>query len=165
MEVRRMSNLFELNDQFRELSQRDDLDPTVLTDTLDAINEDRKTKLENLATWADQLKSEINFIEDKQRTWRDELSYRKNKLQWIKQYMTDVLDDAGIKQFDTENHLLSVRNFKASTVIDDVKKLPEAFVETKTVSSPDKTAIYKAIKAGQEVPGAHLKNNRNTVIK
>lgn len=160
-----MSNLFELNDQFRELSQRDDLDPTVLTDTLDAINEDRKTKLENLATWADQLKSEINFIEDKQRTWRDELSYRKNKLQWIKQYMTDVLDDAGIKQFDTENHLLSVRNFKASTVIDDVKKLPEAFVETKTVSSPDKTAIYKAIKAGQEVPGAHLKNNRNTVIK
>lgn len=160
-----MSNLFQLNDQFKELSQRDDLDPTVLTDTLDAINEDRKTKLENLATWADQLKSEINFIEDKQRTWRDELSYRKNKLQWIKQYMTDVLDDAGIKRFDTENHLLSVRNFKASTVIDDAKKLPEAFVETRTVSSPDKAAIYKAIKAGQEVPGAHLKNNRNTVIK
>lgn len=160
-----MSNLFELNDQFRELSQRDDLDPTVMKDTLDAIDDTRKDKLENLATWADQLKSEINFIEDKQRTWRDELSYRKNKLQWIKQYMTDVLDDAGIKRFDTENHLLSVRNFKASTVIDDAKKLPEAFVETKTVSSPDKAAIYKAIKAGQEVPGAHLKNNRNTVIR
>lgn len=160
-----MSNLFQLNDDFRELSQRDDLDPTVLKDTLDAIDDTRKEKLENLATWADQIKYEINFIEDKQRAWRDELSYRKNKLQWIKQYMTDVLDDAGIKRFDTENHLLSVRNFKASTVIDDVKKLPEAFVETKTVSSPDKAAIYKAIKAGQEVPGAHLKNNRNTVIR
>lgn len=60
-----MSNLFELNDQFRELSQRDDLDPTVLKDTLDAINDTRKNKLENLATWADQIKSEINFIEDK----------------------------------------------------------------------------------------------------
>ena len=72
MEVRRMSNLFQLNDQFRELSQRDDLDPTVLTDTLDAINEDRKTKLENLATWADQLKSEIAFIDDKQKQLRDE---------------------------------------------------------------------------------------------
>lgn len=160
-----MSNLFELNDQFRELSQRDDLDPTVIKDTLDAIDDTRKDKLENLATWADQLKSEINFIEDKQRTWRDELSYRKNKLQWIKQYMTDVLDDAGIKRFNTENHLLSVRNFKASTVIDDAKKLPEAFVETKTVSSPDKEAIYKALKDGKHVPGAHLKDNRNTVIK
>ena len=160
-----MSNLFELNDQFRELSQRDDLDPTVMKDTLDAIDDTRKDKLENLATWADQLKSEINFIEDKQRTWRDELSYRKNKLQWIKQYMTDVLDDAGIKRFDTENHLLSVRNFKASTVIDDAKKLPEAYTIQKVESDPNKVAIYKALKAGQEVPGAHLKNNRSTVIK
>ena len=65
-----MSSLFELNDQFRELSQRDDLDPTVMKDTLDAIDDTRKDKLENLATWADQLKSEINFIEDKQRTCR-----------------------------------------------------------------------------------------------
>ena len=36
-----MSNLFELNDQFRELSQRDDLDPTVMKDTLDAIEDSR----------------------------------------------------------------------------------------------------------------------------
>lgn len=160
-----MSNLFELNDQFRELSQRDDLDPTVLKDTLDAIDDTRKNKLENLATWADQIKSEINFIEDKQRTWRDELSYRKNKLAWIKQYMTDVLDDAGIKRFDTENHLLSVRNFKASAVIDDAKKLPEAYTIQKVELHPNKVAIYKALKAGQEVPGAHLKNNRSTVIR
>lgn len=165
MEVRRMSNLFELNDQFRELSQRDDLDPTVLRDTLDAIDDTRKEKLENLATWADQLKSEIAFIDDKQRTWRDEKTYRINKLNWIKQYMTDVLDDAGIKRFDTENHLLSVRNFKAAVVVEKSSDLPEAFVETKTTTSPNKTAIYKALKAGQEVPGAHLKENRNTVIK
>ena len=160
-----MSNLFELNDEFRELSQRDDLDPIILKDTLDAIDDTRKEKLENLATWADKLKSEIDFIEEKQRTWRDEITYRKNKLQWIKRYMTDVLDDAGIKRFDTENHLLSVRNFKATVIVDDSKDLPAEFVETKSVSNPDKIAIYKAIKAGQKVPGAHLKTNRNTVIK
>lgn len=33
-----MSNLFELSDQFKELSERDDLDPTLLKDTLDAID-------------------------------------------------------------------------------------------------------------------------------
>lgn len=160
-----MSNLFELNDQFRELSQRDDLDPTVLADTLDAIDDTRSEKLENLATWADQLKSEIDFIDEKQKTWRDEKTYRVNKLNWIKQYMTDVLDDAGINRFDTENHLLSVRNFKASVIVDKGTELPVEFTETKTTTSPNKTAIYKALKAGQEVPGAHLKENRNTVIK
>lgn len=165
MEARKMSNLFQLNDQFKELSQRDDLDPTVLTDTLDAINEDRKTKLENLATWADQLKSEIAFIDDKQKQWRDEKTYRINKTNWIKQYMTNVMDDAGIKKLRTDNHMLSTRNFKASTIIDDEKKLPEKFTVTETVTKPDKQALYKALKSGEQVPGAHLKPNRSTVIK
>ncbi len=163
-----MSNLFELNDEFRELSQRDDLDPTVLKDTLDAIDDTRKEKLENLATWADKLKSEIDFIEEKQRTWRDEITYRKNKLQWIKQYMTDVLDDAGIKRFSTENHLLSVRNFKASVVIDNSDEIPAEYrnyAKYEGMYDIEKPIVYRALKAGKEVPGAHLKTNRNTVIK
>lgn len=158
-------NLFELNDNYKKLANRDDLDPTILKDTLDAIKDDRKNKLDNLATWADHLKSEIEFLDAKQKSWRDEITYRKNKLTWIKKYITDVLDDAGIKKMATENHLLSARNFKASTIIDSDKKLPDKFKITETTTKPDKQAIYEALKAGEEVPGAHLKANRNTVIK
>lgn len=158
-------NLFELNDNYKTLVNRDDLDPTILKDTLDAIKDDRKNKLDNLATWADQLKTEIDFLKNKQRIYHDEIGYRENKLQWIKQYITNVLDDAGIKRMTTENHLLSARNFKASTIIDSDKKLPEKFKITETTTKPDKKAIYEALKAGEEVPGAHLKANRNTVIK
>lgn len=158
-------NLFELNDNYKELASRDDLDPTILKDTLDAIQDDRKSKLDNLATWADQLRSEIDFMSDKKKSWEDEITYRKNKLAWIKQYITNVLDDAGIKQMTTDNHLLSARNFKASTIIDSDEKLPDKFKVTETTTKPDKKAIYKALKSGEEVPGAHLKPNRNTVIK
>ena len=158
-------NLFELNDNYKELASRDDLDPTILKDTLDAIQDDRRSKLDNLATWADQLKSEIDFMSNKKKSWEDEITYRKNKLAWIKQYITDVLDDAGIKRLTTDNHLLSARNFKASTIIDNDEKLPDKFKVTETTTKPDKKAIYKALKAGEEVPGAHLKPNRNTVIK
>ena len=158
-------NLFELNDNYKELASRDDLDPTILKDTLDAIQDDRKSKLDNLATWADQLKSEIDFMSDKKKSWEDEIIYRKNKLAWIKQYITAVLDDAGIKRLTTDNHLLSARNFKASTIIDSDEKLPDKFKVTETTTKPDKKAIYKALKSGEEVPGAHLKHNRSTVIK
>lgn len=160
-----MSNLFELNEQFEELSMRDDLDPTVLKDTLDAIDDDRKDKLDNLATWADQLKSEIDFMTDKKRSWEEEITCRKNKLQWIKKYITDVLDDAGIKKMQTENHLLSARNFKASTIIDDENKVPAEFKHVNAVVAVDKTAVYKALRNGEEVPGAHLKPNRKVMIK
>lgn len=160
-----MANLFQLNDQYQALSQRDDLDPQVLIDTLDAIDDDRKTKLDNLASWADQLKSEIDFIDEKQKTWRDEKAYRINKLNWIKQYMTDALDDAGIKKLNTDNHMLSVRNFKASTVIDDEDKLPSEYKEIESVVKPNKKEIYQALKNGLTVDGAHLQPNRSTVIK
>lgn len=160
-----MANLFQLNDQYQALSQRDDLDPQVLIDTLDAIDDDRKTKLDNLASWADQLKSEIDFIDEKQKTWRDEKAYRINKLNWIKQYMTDALDDAGIKKLNTDNHMLSVRNFKASTVIDDEDKLPSEYKEIESVVKPNKKEIYQALKNGLTVDGAHLQPNRGTVIK
>lgn len=158
-------NLFELNDIYRQLSQRDDLDPTTLIDSLKAIKDDREVKLENLATWADQLKSEIEFLEGKQKLFRDELIYRRNKLKWIKRYMTDVMDDAGIKKIQTSNHLLSTRNFKASTVVDDVDKLPSELVTEEVTIKPDKKGIYARLKEGNEVPGAHLEPNRNVVIK
>lgn len=160
-----MANLFTLNDQYKQLSARDDLDPQVLIDTLDSIDDDRKTKLDNLATWSDQLKSEIAFIDEKMKTWRDEKTYRVNKLNWIKQYMTDVMDDAGIKKLNTDNHILSVRNFKASTVIDDEGKLPSEYKEIESVVKLNKKEIYQALKNGLTVDGAHLQPNRSTVIK
>lgn len=163
-----MANLFELNDRYKQLANRDDLDPQALVDTLDAIDDDRKTKLENLATWADQLKTEINFIDDKQKQWRDEKTYRINKLNWIKQYMTDVMDDAGIKKLRTDNHMLSTRNFKASTVIDDRDKIPGAFrdyAKYEGLYDIKKNDIYKTLKNGKNVPGAHLEPNRKVIIR
>lgn len=158
-------NLFQLNANYAELSKRDDLDPQVLVDSLNAIKDTRDQKLDNLATWIDQLESEIDFIDEKQKTWRDEKIYRQNKIKVLKQYMTDVMDDAGIKKLQTDNHMLSTRNFKASTVIDDEDKLPSEYKEITSVVKPNKKEIYQALKNGLTVDGAHLEPNRSTVIK
>lgn len=51
------------------------------------------------------------------------------------------------------------------TIIDNVDALPEEFVKEKVEYQPDKTAIKEAIKAGREVPGAHLETVNNIQIK
>lgn len=51
------------------------------------------------------------------------------------------------------------------TIIEDLAKIPEEYLDRKEVVSPDKTAIKKAIKAGTEVPGAWVKNKKNLSIK
>ena len=70
-----------------------------------------------------------------------------------------------MKELKTKNHMLRPRNYKASVVVDDTSAIPEQYMVTKTTVAPDKSAIYKAIKAGEDVPGVHTEPNRKTVIK
>lgn len=51
------------------------------------------------------------------------------------------------------------------TVIDQAEAIPEEYMTVKTTCEPNKTAIREAIKAGKEVPGAHLEQRKNIQIK
>lgn len=159
-------NLFELNDSFRTLQDRDDLDPTVLADSLDAIQDTREVKWDNIATWIDHNNATTNWITQRIKELQDKKKYLENQSKNLMTYLTDSIDDAGYKEARTANHILKPRNYKASVVIGDPDKLPMTFVhtETKIISQPDKKAIYTALKAGQEVPAAKLVPNRKTVI-
>lgn len=58
-------------------------------------------------------------------------------------------------------------SFRASeqTIIDNADAVPEEYMTVKTTYTPNKTAIREAIKAGKEVPGAHLEQKKNIQIK
>lgn len=160
-------NLFELNDAFRALQERDDLDQTVLTDSLDAIQASREVKWDNIATWIDRNNATVDWVSKRIKELQDQKKHLENQTKSLMTYLTEAIDDAGYKEVRTNNHILKPRNYKASVVVTDDNKLPLTFVhtETKTIVQPDKKALYEALKAGEQVPGAHLKANRNTVIK
>lgn len=160
-------NLFELNDSFRALQDQDDLDSTVLADSLDAIQDTREVKWDNIATWIDRNNATTDWIAQRIKELQDKKKYLENQSKNLMTYLTDSIDDAGYKEARTANHILKPRNYKASVVIGDPDKLPITFVhtETKTISRPDKKAIYTALKSGQQVPAAKLVPNRKTVIR
>ena len=61
-------------------------------------------------------------------------------------------------------HKLGLRK-SDETIINDLQKLPEEFLNRKVVVTPDKAKIKKAIKSGEEVPGAELMIKQNLQIK
>ena len=69
--------------------------------------------------------------------------------------------------FDKINGLTAEISFRKSeqTIIDNAEMLPSEFVKEKVTYAPDKTAIKNAIKAGQDVPGAHIETLNNIQIK
>ena len=158
-------NLFELGQQYQALADREDLDPTVLADTLDSIEDTWNGKANNIARWIESLESDIDWLTKKKRSISDELTYRKNLRQNLMTYLTDAIDERGLKEVHTDDYILRPRNYKQRTIIDDEDKVPAEFKHVNEVVAVDKTAVYKALKNGEEVPGARLKPNRKVMIK
>ena len=158
-------NLFELNEKYRDLEQRDDLDSETLKDTLDSINDSREVKLDNIANWIENNQADIDFLDKKIKQLREEKQALSNKNKSLMEYMTTAIDDSGFKELKTENHILKPRNYRASVYISNEKDIPSEFVKFKAVETIDKKAIYELLKNGETVRGAELKPNRKTVIK
>lgn len=159
-------NLFELNKAFKELSERDDLDLETLNDTLESIELDRETKLDNLATWHDRNKADIDFIKERIKELQDAKKALENKNKSIMNYITSALDDAGIQNLRTEHHLLSTRNYKKPLIIDETK-LDKKYYKTELIekTSIDKDLIRELLVDGETINGAYLADNRKAVIK
>lgn len=158
-------NLFELNEKYRELEQRDDLDEATLKDTLDSINDSREIKLDNIANWIENNQADIDFLDKKIKQLREEKQALSNKNNSLMEYMTTAIDDSGMKELKTENHILKPRNYRASVYISNEKDIPSEYIEVKTEEKVNKKALYEALKNGETINGAELKPNRKTVIK
>lgn len=157
--------LYELADKYKELSEREDLDPEVLHDTLDSINDALEDKADNIAAWIDDLTSAAKRKKAKAKEWNDSAKADLNKADSLKKYLIQELTYAGKKKMETDRFLLSTRNNTPSTVIDDETLIPDTFKNTKVTKSVDKAAIKEAIKLGKDVPGAHLQASKSITIK
>ena len=161
-------NLFQLGQQYQKLADREDLDPTILADTLDSIDDTWTEKANNIAKWIESLNADVEWLTKKKRSISDELTYRKNLRTNLMTYLTSAIDDRGLKEVHTDNYILRPRNYKQRTVIDDEGKIPDEYrnyAKYEGMFDVKKTDVYKALKDGKNVPGAHLEPNRSTVIK
>ena len=160
-------NLYEITETIQKLkdkADRGELDLNALKDTLDSLEDARNAKLDGLAGWYDSNTSDIAFLTNRIKDLTSKKDSLVNTNKRIMDYMTETIDAAGYKEMKTEHHILRPRNYRASTIIEDKSLVPEEFKETKEVTSVKRDLIYKALKAGDEVPGATLKPNRRTTI-
>lgn len=162
-------NLFDLNENYRKVEalfdDGADVSEQALKDTLESIGEARDVTLDHLAFLIERNIAKGDFYAKKIKELQSAKKSAENTVKRLNAYMTSAMDDAGLKELQTENHVLKPRNYKASVIVDDLDHLPEEYTTIKpAVKVADKTALYKALKNGTEVAGAHLKPNRKTTI-
>ena len=90
---------------------------------------------------------------------------RKKRLERVKQGYCDFLISVGKSKIETAYGNMTVTAPTATTIIDDIYKLPDAYKRVTTKVDPDKIGIKQAIQAGHSVPGAHLEAKQSIRIK
>ncbi len=113
--------------------------------------------IKNLDAFAGDLKAEEANLAERRKS-------AEKRVENLKKYLTSCLDAVGRDKVETAKVRVSFRKSVAVS-IDDERALPADFIVETVSTKPDKTAIKKAIQAGQEITGASLVENRNIQIK
>ena len=127
-----------------------------------ALEMGRDEKLENLGCWYKQLLAEADALKAQKTAYAEREKSKRNKAESLKTYLADYL---GGKKFESTKVAMSFR--KSEAVEFDAKCIGDVPTEYLKFKEPElnKTAVKKAIKAGETVPGCELVVKNNLQIK
>lgn len=127
-----------------------------------ALEMERDKKIENLGCWYKNLLAEAEALKAQKNAFAEREKAKKAKAESLKGFLGRYLNG---KKFETAKVAMSFRKseaveFDASYLYD----VPADFLKFKEPEL-DKTAVKKAIKAGESVPGCELVTRQNLQIK
>ncbi len=127
-----------------------------------ALEMERDKKIENLGCWYKNLLADADALKAQKNAFAEREKVARNKAESLKKFLGEYL---GGKKFETTKVAMSFRKSEAvefdAACIGDVPRDYLKFKEPEL----DKTAVKKAIKNGESVPGCELVTRQNLQIK
>lgn len=162
-----MSKLYELTGQFRELSamaENADEDMAVaVRDTMGAIEAEFKDKALAVSHIILNFEADVSAIDAEIERLQERKRLVTNRQGQIKDYLRENMQAAEITKISCPLFTITLAKGRETVVVDDESALPDDLVTVKTDVKPDKAAIAAKLKAGDEVPGAHLERSQSTI--
>lgn len=150
-----MTTLYQLSANYREVQDLD-LPEECLADTLESIEGEIEGKAENLLAVVRNLDADTQALD----TEIKRLQTRKNTISkrqaWLKDYLKSNMQATGINKISCPLFTITLTKPPQVVVVDDEAAIPDALVKVETVRKIDKKALLKDLKAGLDIPGAHL---------
>lgn len=151
-------NIYDINREIEACISEDGevLDEEVLT----ALIMEKSEKIENVACWIKNLTAEAEAIKAEKEKLAERQKKAEEKAESLKKWLVFALEG---EKFSTARVAVSYR--KSVSVQVDESVLDKKFMKEKVSYSPDKTALKKALQAGESIEGAYLEEKQNIQIK
>lgn len=129
------------------------------------INEQNlTTKGTNFGFVIKELEGEVDLIDSEIKRLSALKSSRNKAVDRLKEMLSTAMKLYEIEEIKSPVMKISFRKSE-SVFIEDENLLDRKFIVSKTTETPDKAAIKEAIKSGESVVGAVIKENKNIQIK
>ncbi len=159
--------LYELSTEYLQaleaLSELDDLPPEAIADTLEGLSGAWEEKALNVARFVRNLEAEATAIEEAKKRMEVRARVTNNKAARLRQYLLGELEKTGLRP-KAADVALRVQKNPPAVILDDETRIPEPYRRTQIVTTILKAELAAALKAGQEIAGAHLEQSQRLVI-
>lgn len=146
-----------------------EIDQQSYTDTIDALQLELADKLDAIAWLIDDTQKDIAVYDSEIQKMADikkERDKAKARVDRLQEYVGYIVANSGSTKVRTDKHVYTKRKSEKVEFSDQALIPDQYYKEKVTVKrEPSKTDIKKAIKAGQDVPGAYIATNYKGVIK
>ena len=174
-----MANLYDIDSRLVTLIEEgfDTYDGTIyeseeeLAKAIDEVQLDLDTKIENIGCYIKNLEAEVEAFKKEEDNLEARRKQTERKIEGLKRYLNGYLtacypndSDRAKWKFKSPKVVLGYRK-SSSVEVPDIEKLDKKYLKITTKVDLDKTAIKDAIKNGEEVKGAFIKQNINLNIK
>jgi len=164
-----MTSLFLIAAEYRDAADKLadlDLPPEVVADTLEGLSGELEVKAQAVGHMVRRLRVDSAAMKEWAQAAIDRAKAADLRADSLLCYLSASLGACGIQRVEGPGIAISWRKSSA-VVIDEPGLIPAQFMRQPDPPppAPDKRAIGDAIKAGAEVPGAHIETRSNLQIK
>ena len=141
------------------LADDDSIPQDEINNALLTLEDELQEKGENCIKYLGSIQDNIDIAKANKKKLDEYIKTLESRKKRIEQACIYALDTLQVKSIMTGWGELKIKKNPPAVIIDDVTQIPTQYQRQKIQVDIDKVAIKAAIKAGEEVPGAHLEQN------
>jgi len=162
-----MTSLRTLTEQYAELQalaeQGDEGMEVAIRDTMQAIEGEFNEKAQALITVVHNMDSDVDALEREIARLTDRKKAIKARQDSMREWLRQNMEETGITSIKCPLFSITLAKGVEVAVIDQESALPDECVSVQTTIKPDKREILRRLKAGEDVPGAHIERGQSSV--
>lgn len=161
-----MAKLYELANNYRNLTElidREDVEQDLIKNALKECQGDIEEKVDNIVKLIRNTESDIEGYKAEEKRLNARRKSLENTVTSLKNYLDSNLKALNLREVKTKLFSCKYQKSKASVEVLDQEVIPKEFIVIE--EKVDKKKLYEALKAGQEIEGASLKENESLRIK